>query len=812
MKRMTVSKVVRTFVMLLALTSVLGEAALAELDVTGLPSTVSNKSATRRMMASKRSREAKARTNEQKASGAKDQGRAAVAKSPVTTNVVQNLTLVFVDPNARPVPGLPVAVKVTTKGKSKPIEAITDTNGKVEVANISPLPASVEIDVKAKLIGALGIPEWELKNPEMACLLLERASGNRIAENDNEPYLVTSTVWVAKAPAVKTVTYSVSKQIPLVRNVVDVTVADLSPDTTVSWPTMDESGQKGIISTAAPAEEQSAVTVQLPAFSYDLGTVPLTFTKKTDVGVFECVQADYRHDPYSSNNVVEAPKVKLVAINADALPDFAKTSFPESNLAFGKGSVVPGQTADTELERQELLGIVLKNGTAVEDKYPEVKRRGQDKALLEANPDGSQWWKAPKSGLWFRMRTKPDGKDGKAGDMVVESVRMVSSLAGSIAGITVGDEASRVRDTLGDGEEDLKGISYLDGGLRFNLASGKVESIDITRPTILLTSGTTAFVPRKPVTVYVDSFEVEGNWSDGAKIATDEAFKAYLSKSGAVRLVSSADQADYTIIARASNFKEDKDNLLDMVPLKYKCSMDLTYSLRDNASGQTVIDNKTVNSGFGHDYWKSVAAVLIVAGFVEKSDSNAAKWIERILGVAFLTALHDCAKQAAERCPALVEQTVYSKMMDDLYDVFDCKARVTSIDYEHGTVSLNVGTEDGVQLGGDRPSTFELLVDNKEALPFKEEGNEADFYAAEVVSADAHSCVCKIKHVKRWVKESVKLLPPKGFVGEMVKVTDGVDMARCLPDPTTGVVSARMKSRFLPLVSEPVGMTDDSDK
>lgn len=814
MRRMTVRKLTRTFLMLLALAFVLEQAALAELDVTGLPSAVPMKSGLRRAVVSNRARVATAHTNDRKVSGAKDHGRTVVAKNPVVTNVAQNLILAFVDPNGRPIPGLSVVVTVMTKGKSKPVEATTDANGKIQVAKISPLPASVEIDVKAKTIGTSGIPEWELRNPEMACLLLERASGNRIADSDNDPYLVASTVWVGKAATVKTLTYSVSKQITLVRNVVDVTVADLSADTTVSWPTTDESGQKGTISTATPIEGQSAVVVQLPACDYELGTVPLTFTKKTDIGIFECVQADYRHDPCSKNNVVEAPKLKLAAVNADALPDFAKSSFPESNLAFGKGSVIPGQASDTELEMQELLGVILKNGTSVEDKYPEVKRRDKDKALLETNPDGSQWWKAPKSGLWFRMRTKPGGKDDKSGDMLVESVRMVSSLAGSIAGIGVGDEVGKVRDALGDGKEDLKVISYLDGGLRFNLASDKVESIDVSRPTILLTSGTTAFVPRKPVAVYIDSFEVDGKWSDEPKIATTEAFKAYLSKSGAVRLVSRPDEADYILTAGASNFREDKDNLLDLVPLKYRCSMDLTYSLRDNTSGQAVLDNKTVSSGFGYDYWKPIATILIAAGFVEKkSNSDLVKWVERLLGLAFLKALHDCAKQAAERCPSLVEQAAYSKMMDDLYDIFDCKARVTSINYEHGTISLNIGTEDGVRLEGDCPSSFELLVDNKDALPFKEEGSEADFYAAEVVSADAHSCVCKIKHVKRWVRQSIGLLPfKKAFFGEIVQVTDGVDMARCLPDPATGVVSARMKARFLPLVSNPVGMTDNSNK
>lgn len=820
MRRMIISEFSRTWVMLLALAFVLEQAALAELDVTGLPSAVPMRTGLRHAVTGSRIRVATARASDRKVTAARDRGRVVVAKRPEKTRIAQNLTLAFIDPNGQPVPGLPVAVTVFTKGKGNPIEATTDTNGKVKIAKINPLPALVAIDIKAKTIGTAGTPEWDMKNPAMACLLFEHPSGSRIAESSDEPYFVASTVWIARSatPKVKTLTYSVSKPITLVRNVVDLTVADLPSGTTVSWPEADESGQKGVINTAAPVDGEPSLAIQLSTCSYDMGTVPLTFTKKTDIGIFEGVQTDYRHDPYSKDNTVGVPEFKLAAINSDALPDFAMSSFPESSLAFGRGCANPGQTFDPDLEKQELRGVILKNGISVEEKYPEVKRREKDKALLEANQDGSQWWKAPKSGLWFRMRTKPGGRDGKAGDSVVESVRIVSSLGGSIAGVRVGDDASVVRGTLGDGKEDVRGISYMDGGLRFNLAGDKIESVDVSRPTILLTSGTTAFVPRKAVTVYVRSFEANGKWSRCPKIATVEAFKGYLSGSGAVQIVESEDKADYTLTCKASDFTEKKDNVLNLVPLKYKCSMNLTYSLQDNTSGQTVFDNKMVNAGFGHDYWKPVAAVLVVAGFVEaKSHSDTAKWIERILGVAFLKALHDCAKQAAERCPLLVEQAAYSKMMNDLYDTFDCKDRVTSVDYQNGIIRLNVGTEDGVRLGGERPSSFELLVDNKDAFPSKEEGTAADFYAAEVVGADAHSCVCKLKHIKRWIRQSTGLPPfKKAFVGEMVQVTDGNDMVRCLPDPATGVVSARMKNRFLPLIPKPMGMTaqqmDDAPK
>jgi hypothetical protein len=785
---------------------------VAELDITGLPSAVPMRSGLRHVVTQHRVRVAAVQRNNDQAAAVRDHGRVIVAKTPVI-KVMQNLTLAFVDPNGRPVPNLPVSVAVVTKGGRSAIQGTTDLGGRVQVARINPLPASVEVNVKSPLVGSMQMPEWEASNPETASVLLEKATGSRVAVSGNEPYLVASTVFVARsaAPKSKTVTYSATKQITLVRNVVDLKIAGLSPGTTVSWPSVDASGAKGEVMSASVAEGETSLAFQVPAFSYSSGAVPLAFTRKTDAGVFEGTQTDYRHDPYSQDNNVESPKLELVALGANALPEFARSSYTEDTLAYGKARVNLGQTLDASLQQQELLGLVLKNGTAVESTCPEVKKRGKDKSLLENNADGSQWWKAPRAGLWFKMRMKPAAKDPKAPDMVVECVRMVSPLAGSLAGITVGDDQSKVRDTLGDGDETSRTVSYLDKGIRFNLANRKVESIDVMRPTILLTEGTTAFVPRKPVALYVGSFEAGSGWSVSPRIVSQASFNGYMSKTGSVTLVDDPASADYVLTCKTSGFQEDKDNFLDLIPLQYKCSMDLTYSLRDNASGQTLIDNKTVNAGYGYDYWKPMAVVLVAAGFIEKSkSSDTVKWIERILGVAYLKGLHDCAEQTAKRCPALVEQVAYSKMMDDLYDTFDFKARVTKIDYESGTAELNVGTEDGVQLGG-HPSSFELLLDNQSALPFKEEGTEADFYAAEVVSADAHTCVCKVRHINRRVKQSIKLFGGSS-VRESVEVKDDTDIVRRLPEPTTGVVSVRMKNRFLPLVPEPVGAADSSSR
>ncbi|MCX6344894.1 MAG: hypothetical protein NT018_07450 [Armatimonadetes bacterium] len=743
-------------------------------DITGRPSSITASSGLRKAQLAQRQYERGKKKQDTVAQGRIDKNKGLVGSKP-TINVVQNLTLAFVDVNGRPVAQLPVSLTVRGKSGTKSVDAITGNDGRVTAQRVSPLPAAVEITLKPSTVGPDALPEWALKDPLMASVLVEKGTGTRIAEREIEqPYEVASLAFVAKAPAKrsKTYFYSTTKRVELVRNVVDLVCSGVPAQTEVSWPT-SRPGENG----TSVSDGASPVVVQLPASSFAFGSVPLTFSRKSDEGVFEAVSNDYPHDPYASENRVASPEMELVALNRDRIP----------------------QCAD----------LVLERGTRVEERYSELKRRNKDKSLVEANVDGSQWWKAGKAGLWFRLRTAPGGADGKASDSLVECVRMVSSSGGSIAGIKVGDDESKVRQLLGAGSETSRSIAYLDRGLRFNLAAHKVDSVDIFRPTDLLASGTTAFAARKPASVYVQECDVNGHWSKGPVISGTDALKAYLVRTGVITLADSPDKADYTLSCRISDLVEKQDMPLDMIPLKYECSMTLTYSLKDNVTGNMVFNNEMIKSSSRSDFWEALAPVLVVVGvLMKKSDSDLVKVLVGGLGVAFVQALKDSAKQAAVQCPLLVEQTAYSRLANGLYDTFDCRSRVTKIDYDKGTLTLNVGTADGVKATGANPSSFEILVNSQsgpQPLQFKEEGTSADYYAAEVISADEHTCVCTLKHVKRWLRVKYGLFG-KSFVGGMVEASDDVATLRKIPDPATGIVSARMKLRFLPLVPKPTGM------
>lgn len=743
-------------------------------DIVGRPSTVVAKAGSRGVQHGKSLYDKNKGKNESIAQGSVDKNGSAVVKQP-PVNVVQNLTLEFVDVRGRPVTKLPVNLTVRGKKSIKSVEGVTGSDGRLTVQKLSPLPTAVEIALRPRTSGPDGLPEWELKNPMMASILIDKQTGSRVAEQAEQPYQVASLVMVARTPAKpkpsKTHVYSATRRVELVRNVVDIACENVPDQTQVAWPTAQPS-ENGTTS----SDGTTPVMIQLPASSFAFGSVPLTFTRKSDEGTFESVLRDYPHDPYANENRVTAPQMELVTLNPASVPQFAD--------------------------------LVLGNGAEVESRYPELKRRSKDKSLTEQNLDGSHWWKADKAGLWFRLRPTCE-KNGKASDSLVECIRMVSASAGRIAGVEVGDDENKVRQLLGTGSETSRSIAYLDKGLRFNLAAHKVDSIDLFRPTDLLASGTTAFVARKPVSVYVQECDVKGRWSKGPIISGTDALKAYLVHTGVVTLADSPDRADYTLSCHVSDLVEKQDMPLDMIPLKYECSMTLTYSLRDNVTGKMVFDNEMIKTGSRSDFWEALAPVLVVVGVVvKKSDSDLAKVLVGGLGVAFVAALKDAAKQAAAQCPLLVEQTAYSQLANGLYDTFDCRSRVTRIDYEKGTLTLNVGTADGVRTTGPNPSSFEILVNSQsgpQPLQFKEEGQSADYYAAEVISADEHTCVCTIKHVKRWLRVKYGLFG-KSFVGGMVEVSDDVATLRKIPDPATGIVSARMKLRFLPLVPRPTGM------
>ncbi|HLJ56645.1 MAG TPA: hypothetical protein VKT77_16520, partial [Chthonomonadaceae bacterium] len=149
-----------------------------------------------------------------------------------------------------------------------------------------------------------------------------------------------------------------------------------------------------------------------------------------------------------------------------------------------------------------------------------------------------------------------------------------------------------------------------------------------------------------------------------------------------------------------------------------------------------------------------------------------------------LTALfnvRDNMARAARRCPIIAARRAYGQMVADIGKQSDFAFRVTSIDYAAGTLKLDAGTMDGVQVSTpEHPFQFEVCVGD-ESLPVHEQGLSADYYTAVVTETDAHTCTCQLRHRWRTVEKTE----------ETDEEEADPDALKHLPDPITGVVSAR---------------------
>lgn len=700
--------------------------------------------------------------------------------------VAQNVNLFFVDEKYhRPVKSLPVEFIIVKKGGHTTRNFVTDASGCVKLSHISPLPAAINIFVRSSTIGATGEPEWELSNPQMASILVKNRTGAKIAtiKSPPGPYQVASTSYMLPRRTGRSstmVVYQFSQDIALKRNAVDFQ-AYLPSNAQVSYPTPDAGRPSNLsavgIDSAPSQGDETQVSVSwsgstahftLPASILADGPVPLRICQTTNSGVLETVVSKYTSDPYSTNQISPGA-LSLAAIKDIEMPN---------NID------------------------VLSRASDVEALFPDIDKHAH--ASGDDRSQGSDWWKSDYPAVSFRIRKSPFSNDDAQG--LVECIRLDKADAGSVAGIRVGMPKQDLINTLGDGIETYDSISYLDGGVTFAFDGDTVKSIYVDRPRELLEQGTTAFVPRKPAKVFVKSFHVDGRWSGGMAISNLDELKSYLVRTGVVQLVDNEQDADYTLTCEASNFIEKKDVPLGVIPLQYECGMTLTYTLKDNATGQIVYSDRSVNADENVDFWKLLLPILTGVAVVNKvSHNNTANVIADALGVAFIAALKDAADKADKACPRLVEQEAYGRMADDLYDAFDCRCRVTAIDYSRGTLTMNSGTADGVVAGGDNRTTFEILVNTDKGptpLPSSEGGMSADYYVAEVLSAGDHTCTCVLEHVTHSVKIRYGLFG-KSYVADNTNVKNDIDMLRRIPDSATGIVSARIKSRLLPLPIPP---------
>ncbi len=492
--------------------------------------------------------------------------------------------------------------------------------------------------------------------------------------------------------------------------------------------------------------EDGKLIFRLPAVIFAGGKVPLRITKSLPGGEMDAVVESYPCDPYAPvNRITQVPRFVLARVS----------------------------------------GVDVSSGIDVNSRVRDATRALGRRPKSDKLPDGSEWLQNDSAGLWVKHR---DGGEAFKGDMI-ERIRLISRGAGSVAGISVGDDWGLLRTRLGEPEYEADGAaSYLGHGLVFASASGTVASIDIARPRELLEQGTTAFVRRPRLRLYVRDFHGDPR----CQVKTKADFRRYLSRMGAVQVIDREGTADYAISA-STTFVDDKQVALDLIPYKYSAWTKLKYTLTD-LSGSQVLKTDTIEGASKANYGKEagLGAVVILLLERSKADRTVRRAIEAAIGTAGISAMKQSMGRAVRRCPAISEQATFNSLSDRLYALADFRAAVTGIDYQQGTIRISVGTADGVVASskGQQASVFELFLGKPtSSRTFEEGGLSADYYVAEVVSTSDHACSARLRHVVRRVNKS----------REELSVTDAPDVVRQIPDPVTGIVSARMRVRFLPI-------------
>jgi hypothetical protein len=728
----------------------------------------------------------------------------------------QNLVVRFVNPNRQPVSGLHLLAHVQPKRGEEVVfsDLTTDEKGQVKLAKI-PLPAAVNFDLQDGATAYSGdVPaggdnstppakfaEWGFADMEKAILevraplgarvkapiafagRLERFAGLELPEGvqplqrsdsavsrPDADLLAVSTRYAA-APASTTtqhvVLYEGEAPEPIVvqRNVVDLDI-EAPVNSKITTAALPE--QKMIV------PESGHLTCRLSMAVLQEGPIPIRVSTELSGGEAEALIESYPCDPYHLNEV-HSPPLNMVRLT-------------KMNTAGGIG-VMSGQD-----EVVRALGNL---------------DNGKNKNLGGVIPvaDGSQWWIYVTPGISVKMR--PTMVKNQA---VVERVRILRPGGGNAGGITVGSTLDEMRQALGKPEVEndprkdtsdsinLPGTidTYLDRGLRICHADGKVQWIEIARPTPLLQQGTTAFVPRERANLFIESFTGDPR----TNLNTVSDLKRYLTQVRSVRLVNSAAEADLVLSARVVDFKADKDDFTSLIPYRYDCTTQLAYSLFDTDQNRFLFQNKPVEATATVNYKKEILGGSILTLLLAKFGGDLGKVLATFVGAGGIYELRKSIQKAVNRCPAISARSVFNTMVGDINNAANFSVRVTGIDYQRGTLQLNAGTTAGVrpgdefqvsvgaappaykETGPDADSKFPPMV--SVPLAYKETGLSADYYTAVVTSTDQDNATCELRHIHRKVNKS-----KESFEG-----TPAPDVLRHIPEPTSGLVSARAWVQF----------------
>lgn len=653
----------------------------------------------------------------------------------------QSLMVAVRDERGRAVAHAALTVRGTESSRTWTKEVTTDEAGHLALRSLEGFPVSVRFEPEAETAANFEIADGaedaiQIKGPEG-----DRGKPYKIARHGHADYYKVPYSYGGFSLTLRPRHVLVSVKGP--------------PGATIGCPALDRSVE---------LDQEGRATLTLSRDFVEKVGPPILCTTHLAGGESESVLIDYAVDPYGANEEIMPPAV-LVKLNNVKLPGGVSVldSLQSAEIAVGQHLPAPK---------------VVKGKPQIE----------------HLQPDGTQLWELPQMGITLSLRQTPFARQG-APVTLVDSIVLNTPAAGSVGGLAVGESREQVHVALGPPQrsttDPVSGAfedDYLEGGIAFLYSADKIHGIQIRRPTELLLHGTTAYVPRRPVPLYIESFKCEGN---PPILQNDEAFHNYLSKLGAVKLVDRKEDA--ALVLRATlKFTEQIEKVVDGIPYSYHCNSRVAYDLFDVGSNRDIAQGVECNARAGADYTTEASVGALLAGALISRKDDLSKILGGLLAVGGVVELQKTIKRANIRCPGIAIRSSLSKLLLQISHVADFSARITNIDYARGLVTLNVGRASGITTDPfGSPMEFEVLIGGRE-LPSLETNLDASYSVLRVVRSDERSLVCEFRTIKRRVRKD----------REAFQDTLDLETLKKLPNVRSGVISARAACRFPTPTSE----------
>jgi hypothetical protein len=178
-------------------------------------------------------------------------------------------------------------------------------------------------------------------------------------------------------------------------------------------------------------------------------------------------------------------------------------------------------------------------------------------------------------------------------------------------------------------------------------------------------------------------------------------------------------------------------------------------------------------------------ALAIVLGLVIKNNTlrAAALLIIATVGVVAIRKMPDIMTRAGIRARSLAMRDATQALADQLQKAATFTARVKAIDYAGGTLTINAGSNQGIQEGTE----FVLRNGSIPIRPMTMNGLKRDLTVARVVTVSADESTCKVFHISHTIDSKVR---------ERYSEKEDPRSLNALLEPSTGMPQASMIFRI----------------